>query len=64
MPIENLERVRAREGRLGKRLKERGASLDGPGKRRLEKQLRRVQRKRRRLSGAGVKPAEPPKAAG
>jgi hypothetical protein len=63
MPVETVERVQAREGRLSKRLGETGSSLDRAAKRRLERRQRRAQRKRRRLSGAGVKSKEPAPAA-
>lgn len=53
MPVENLERVKAREGRVKKRLQDKGGTLDRAKLRVAKKRLRRVQRKRRRLSGAG-----------
>ncbi len=55
MPVENLERVKAREGRLKKRLSDKGGTLEPAKLRAAKKGLRRVQRKRRRLSGAGKK---------
>ncbi len=56
MSVENLERVKAREGRLEKRLLEKGGALEPARQRRLKRRLRRAQRKRRRLAGAGTKP--------
>jgi hypothetical protein len=55
MPVENLERVKAREGRLKKRLSDKAGTLEPAKLRSAKKSLRRVQRKRRRLSGAGKK---------
>jgi len=55
MPVENLERVKAREGRLKKRLSDKGGALEPAKLRSAKKSLRRAQRKRRRLSGAGKK---------
>jgi len=59
MSVESLERVQAREGRLKKRLNEKGGSLEPARQRRLKRRLRRAQRKRRRLAGAKTKPAAP-----
>ena len=55
MPVETLERVRAREGRLKKRLSDKSGTLEPAKLRAAKKRLRRAQRKRRRLSGAGTK---------
>jgi len=55
MSVENLERVKAREGRLKKRLSEKGGALEPVKLRTAKKRLRRAQRKRRRLAGAGTK---------
>jgi len=55
MPVENLERVKAREGRLKKRLGEKGGTLEPAKLRTAKKRLRRVQRKRRKLAGADKK---------
>ena len=55
MPVETLERVKAREGRLKKRLSEKGGTLEPAKLRSAKKRLRRAQRKRRKLSGAGKK---------
>ena len=64
MPVVNLERVRQREGSLVKKMAAGGAEMEAPKKRALTKQLKRTQRKRRRLNtiaekvGAEVKAAE------
>jgi hypothetical protein len=57
MPVETLERVKTREGRLKKRLTEKGGTLEPAKLRAAKKRLRRAQRKRRKLSGAGKKAA-------
>ena len=59
MPVHTIDTVRRREESLAKRLREKGAGLDGERRRELAKKLRRAQRKRRRLASAAARRSKP-----
>jgi hypothetical protein len=53
MPLKTPDQLTARAAALRKKVAEKGASLDGTALRALKKNVRRVQRKRRRLVKMG-----------
>jgi hypothetical protein len=50
MPTTNPDALREKTAALRTRLREKGDSLDGAKRRALEKKIRRLQRKRRRIA--------------
>lgn len=65
MPNTTPDRLKSKVNRLRKKLAEKKASLEGAQIREIKKQIRRAQRKRRRIvaaesraRGAAAKPAE------
>lgn len=61
MPVRTVEQLKAREVMLGKKLAEKGPSMDPARKRQVKKKIRRAQRRRRKMVAAAVRRA--PKAA-
>jgi hypothetical protein len=49
MPVQNLEQIRERQGKLQATLAEKGESLDAAKRRELKKKIRRAQRKAQRV---------------
>ena len=60
MPIHTIEKIKTREARLGKGLSETAEGSDPLARRGKRKQLKRAQRKRRRLVTAEVRRAGKP----
>jgi hypothetical protein len=61
MPSPSPEQLREKTQVLKKRLKEKAASLEGPKRRALEKRIRRLQRKRRKIETVRARAAGKPK---
>ena len=61
MPSVSPEQLREKTQTLKKKLKEKGDSLGGPKRRALEKRIRRLQRKRRRIVATRTRAAGKPK---
>ena len=57
MPVQSLEQVRRREETVAKKIAEKGKSADAIELRPLKKQLRRAQRKRRKIVTADARRA-------
>ncbi len=58
MALKNVEQLKTKTAALKKKLAAKGGSLSGPDRRALEKKIRRVQRKRRRLQADAARIAK------
>ncbi len=52
MSVATVESLKTKTTKLKKKLAEKGAKMEGPAVRRLEKNIRRAQRRRRKMEAA------------
>lgn len=57
MSVATIETLKTRTAALKKKLAEKGARMEGPAVRRLEKNIRRAQRRRRKMEVAAARKA-------